>query len=619
MFGSFDSSCWIFCDKEVSVAMMRPFGSSFTSRLAAVRQQQRLVVRSLSVDKRLSLQPPNDSRGINLLHDPLWNKGTAFGASERERFGIRGLLPPRMLHMEDQVARFLGMLEEEPDDILKAVALNELHDRNETLFHRVLVENIETLAPLVYTPTVGRVCQEFGDRFRRPRGMYFSTADRGHFDAMMYNWPQKDVHICVVTDGSRILGLGDLGVNGMGIPVGKLALYCAAGGIAPHRVMPVMLDVGTNNQQLLDDPRYLGAQHPRLSGDEYFAMVDEFMAAMRHHFPGACVQFEDFQSEVAGEILGKYRDSTLCFNDDIQGTGCVALAGLLSALQAQGKPAEALKDQRILVAGAGSAGLGVAAMLVEGMVQQGLTEAEARRRFYICDKDGLIGKGREATLELTQPHFIRTDLPAGLSLEEVAEAVKPTILLGLSSVGGLFSQQLVETVQTSAEDEGSKGAIIFPLSNPTANAECSLRQALDWTGGRCVFASGSPFDPVARADGTTHTPSQCNNMFIFPGLGLGLSVSGAAKCTDTTLYDVSIALSKSLTPEERAGGQVFPSVTRIREVSEAIALATMESTLKQGLANKAKPSDDLEALLDRKTYYPTYVPLGSSPYRDTGR
>ena len=574
-----------------------------------------IVARYFSLDKRLSLEPPHDSRGINLLHDPLWNKGTAFGISERERFGLRGLLPPRMLDMDDQIARFLAYLDDEKDDIRKAVCLSELHDRNETLFHRVLLDNIEKLAPIVYTPTVGKVCLEFGNRFRRPRGMYFSSADRGNFDAMMYNWPQKDVHVCVVTDGSRILGLGDLGVNGMGIPVGKLALYCAAGGIAPHRVMPVMLDVGTNNQELLDNPRYLGMAHKRLTGDEYFELVDEFMAAMRHHFPNACVQFEDFQSEVAGTILEKYRHNTLCFNDDIQGTGCVALAGLLSALQAQGKHPESLKDQRILVAGAGSAGLGVAAMLVQGMMQQGLSEAEARARFYICDKDGLIGAEREGTLELTQADFMRRDLPAGMSLEQVAAAAKPTILLGLSSVGGLFSQTLVETVQASAEAQDSKGAIIFPLSNPTANAECTLEQALEWTGGKCVFASGSPFEPVTTPEGVTYTPSQCNNMFIFPGLGLGLSVGGAKKCTDATLYDISIALASSLTTAERANGQVFPTVSRIREVSEAIAIATIKSTIKQGLATKVKEGEDIQALLDRKTYYPRYVPLGMSPYR----
>jgi len=470
--------------------------------------------------------------------------------------------------MESQVERIMAMIQEQPDDIQKAILLSELLDRNETLFHRVLVTYIEELAPLVYTPTVGRVCLEYGDRFRRPRGMYFSADDRGCFATMMYNWPQRDVHVCVVTDGSRILGLGDLGINGMGIPVGKLALYCAAGGIAPHRVLPAMLDVGTNNEALLKSPSYLGLRRPRLQGQEYDDVVEEFMVAMRHHFPRACVQFEDFSSDHAGDILAKYRDESLCFNDDIQGTGCVALAGLLSALKLWGSSATAaeLKDQRVLVAGAGSAGLGVASMLAQGMVQQGLSEAEARRRFYICDKDGLIGASRlsdPAKAQLLDPaarNFAQPDgdgvVKDGMTLLEAARAAGPTVLLGLSAVPQLFTKELVETVHGAAVAKGGRG-IIFPLSNPTANAECTAEQAYGWTGGACVFASGSPFGAV-NMDGKTLVPSQCNNMFIFPGLGLGSTVSGALKITDTTLYASALALADCLTSDERGKGQVSP-------------------------------------------------------------
>jgi malate dehydrogenase (oxaloacetate-decarboxylating)(NADP+) len=515
-------------------------------------------------------------------------------------------------------------LAEMPLDIYKAIALNELHDRNETLFHRVLVEHIEELAPIVYTPTVGRVCLEYGHRFRRPRGMYFSANDKGHFANMLYNWPQKDVHICVVTDGSRILGLGDLGVNGMGIPVGKLALYCAAGGIAPHRVLPVVLDVGTNNQDLLNDSRYLGLRQPRLTGDAYMEIVDEFMTAMHHHFPKACIQFEDFSSEHAADILDRYRHKTLCFNDDIQGTGCVVLAGILSALTAQGMKTSALKDQKILVAGAGSAGLGVSDMVAKGMMQQGLSEAEAKSRFFICDKDGLVGKTRQNMDPHATP-WARTDdgfdkgaasVRDGMSLLEVAEAARPTILLGVSACAGLFTEPLVRAVQRNAAMEGERG-VIFPLSNPTPVAECTAEQAFEWTDDKCVFASGSPF-PELEVDGKMMTPSQCNNMFIFPGVGMGATVARATAITDETLYAAALALANCLTQEERSRGQIFPSVSRIREVSEAVAFAVLKSSISQDIATNIPPKvtsdEDLLMFLKKKTYNPFYAPLARDPY-----
>lgn len=557
------------------------------------------------IDRRIALKVK--IQGKQVLTDPLWNKGMAFPFEERERLALRGLLPPRQVSMELQIKRFLAGLAELDDDVQRAMALNELHDRNETLFHRVLVDNIEELAPLVYTPTVGRVCQEFGDRFRRPRGMYFSTADRGCFNAMLYNWPNREPHVCVVTDGSRILGLGDLGAHGMGIPIGKLALYCAAGGIPPHRVLPVMLDCGTDNPRLLKDPYYLGTQHPRLQGDEYYAMVDEFMAAMKYHFPHCLVQFEDFSTNNASQILERYRHSTLCFNDDIQGTGCVALAGILSALRSRGLPPEALQDQRFLVAGAGSAGIGVADMLVEGMVQQGLPRDQARARFYICDQFGLLGAARRDELDEKQRLYARTDLSDGLSLMDCMQQSKPTVLLGLSAVGGLFQEDLIREMAA-----GCERPIIFPLSNPTTAAECTAAQAVEWTDGRVVFGSGSPFDPV-EYHGRTVIPSQCNNMFIFPGLGLGATVSGAKRITERTLYDVSIALSDALTEAERERGQVFPSVGRIRDVSEKVALAAMLSAQQEGLDTKIGSKDPL-SLLQSKTYEPVYCPLGRDPY-----
>jgi len=327
-------------------------------------------------------------RGKDILHDPLFNKGTAFKSGERDRLRIRGLLPPRMININVQKERFLLALRAEESNIKKNLMLEDLHDRNETLYHRVLVDHIEEMAPLIYTPTVAQACQEYGARFRRPRGMYFTLQDRGNMAAMVYNWPHDRVDVIVVTDGSRILGLGDLGSNGMGIPIGKLSLYCAAGGIAPHRVLPVVLDVGTNNEQLLNDKFYLGIQQPRLKGDEYFYLIDEFMEAIRFRWPKVLVQFEDFQSTVAQKLLDKYRDQHLCFNDDIQGTGATALAGILCALRAKGDDVTQLGEQRIVIAGAGSAGIGIAQVLAQAMVEEGRTAEAAKNAFYVVDQNG---------------------------------------------------------------------------------------------------------------------------------------------------------------------------------------------------------------------------------------
>ena len=329
-----------------------------------------------------------NAKGVEILTNPLFNKGTAFKSGERDRLRIRGLLPGRMTNVHKQKERFLLSLRDLDSNIRKNTMLEDLHDRNETLYHRVLVDHIEEMAPLIYTPTVGQACQEFGQRYRRPRGMYFTEEDRGHMAAMVYNWPHKDVHVIVVTDGSRILGLGDLGANGMGIPIGKLSLYCAAGGIAPHRVLPVVLDVGTDNEELLEDEFYLGVQQKRLRGPEYYHLVDEFMSAVRYRWPNVLVQFEDFDSSVAQPLLDKYRDSHLCFNDDIQGTGATTLAGILGALRAKGDDIESLGKQRILIAGAGSAGIGIAQVLKEAMLEQGCDEQIASDAFYICDQYG---------------------------------------------------------------------------------------------------------------------------------------------------------------------------------------------------------------------------------------
>ena len=352
------------------------------------------------------------------------NKGMAMKSGERDRLRVRGLLPPRTNNLAIQTERFMKSLRQVDSMILKNIMLEDLHDRNETLYHRIIIDHMEEVAPLIYTPTVGQACKEFGSRYRRPRGMYFTEDDRGHMAAMVYNWPLPDVHVIVVTDGSRILGLGDLGAQGMGIPIGKLSLYCAAGGIAPHRVLPVVLDVGTDNEELLNDPFYIGVPKRRLKGKEYYHLVDEFMQAVRHRWPNVLVQFEDFSSDKAQNLLDKYREDHLCFNDDIQGTGATTLAGVLGALRAKGADVNSLGDQRIVVAGAGSAGIGVAQVLMQAMMEQGRTEEEAKNAFYIVDQDGLLGKDRIDQMSREQAVFAR-DEDGGLSLLDVVKKFKP--------------------------------------------------------------------------------------------------------------------------------------------------------------------------------------------------
>lgn len=457
-------------------------------------------------------------------------------------------------------------------------------------------------APIVYTPTVGLVCQKFGSVFRRPRGMYFSAEDRSQFGAMVHNWPCDDVEVIVVTDGSRILGLGDLGVNGMGIPIGKLALYTAAGGIDPRKVLPVVLDVGTNNKQFLEDPFYLGMQHPRLTGEVFWGVVDEFMRAVRHRWPKALVQFEDFSSDHAADVLNAYRLKQLCFNDDIQGTGATVLAGALSACERVRVP---LKNQRIVILGAGSAGLGVATTLLQGMLREGISADEARSRFYILDQHGLMGSSRTG-LNSGQKYFSRLDLADKTSVVDVIKSAKPTMLMGLSAARGAFTQEAVEEMAKHVEHP-----IVFPLSNPTSVAECTAQQAYEWTKGKCVFASGSPFQSV-EYEGKEYSVSQCNNMFIFPGVGLACKVSHASRVTDRMLYAAAKALSQCMTPEEIAKGQVFPSVNNIRHVSLKVATAVMQCALDDEVAGfrpKIRRGASLEAYIASKMYYPAYHTL----------
>jgi len=555
--------------------------------------------------------------GRSLLENPLFNKGTAFFPGERDRLGIRGLLPPRRLTMELQIERALRRLENEETPLRKFLYMRDLHERNETLFHRVLLDNIEMLAPVIYTPTVAEACLEFGNDYRRPRGMYFSHQDHGDMGSLVHNWPQRDVRVIVVTDGSRILGLGDLGAHGMQIPIGKLALYCAAGGIAPHRVLPCVVDVGTDNDTLLNDPFYLGLQHPRIKGDMYFEILDDFMNAVYLRWPNVLVQFEDFSSDVAAKILNRYRDHRLCFNDDIQGTGAVAVAGVMSALKSIGKQIEDLKDQRFVIAGAGSAGLGVANALCDAMIALGADPEAASRQFWVCDVNGVLKRRTDGLNDTSSARFERDDESAGMSLMDTINYVKPTVLLGLTAVPGLFNKDVLEGMCATVDRP-----IIFPLSNPTKSAECTAEEAYVATNGRAIVASGSPFDPV-MVNGKQFNPSQCNNMFIFPGLGLGAVIGNAMKISDSMIFEASLALVESVTAEERAAGQIFPSVSRIREVALHIATKVMIRAAKEDLIHSLhwdklrhlKLSDmkyaGIKSYIHSKMYDPVYVPLST--------
>src|SRR3954466_1650009 len=444
-------------------------------------------------------KPLDFPRGMAVLRDPLLNKGTAFTENERDALGLRGLLPAHVLSLEEQAARVLNNMRHLPDDLEKYIALNALHDRNETLFFRLLCDNIDELQPLVYTPTVGLACQRYGHIFQRPRGIFISTNDRGRIAELLRNWPHP-AKLIVVTDGERILGLGDLGANGMGIPVGKLSLYSACAGVHPEQCLPIVLDVGTNNEELLGDPYYIGLRQRRLTGAAYDEFIDEFITAARATFSGVLIQFEDFANHSAFRLLHKYRDKICMFNDDIQGTAAVALAGLFSALRASGRK---LIDQTVLFLGAGEAATGIAGLVVSAMVAEGASEAEALRRNWLVDSRGLVVKNRAGLTEHKLPyahdHAPVADFPSAI------ETLKPTAIIGVAAVGGAFTPEVLQTMARINERP-----IVFALSNPTSKAECSADEAYRHTGGRALFACGSPFDPV-ELDGKTFVPRQGNN------------------------------------------------------------------------------------------------------------
>ena len=537
----------------------------------------------------------NGKRGVDLLHDPHINKGTAFTEKERDALGLRGLLPPHVSTLEQQVLRVMENIHRKPSDIEKFIYLVSLQDRQETLFYRVVMDHIEEMLPIIYTPTVGQGCMEFGHIFRRPRGLYLSFKNRGRFREILTNWPYHDVRIIVVTDGERILGLGDLGANGMGIPVGKLSLYTACAGIHPTQCLPVMLDCGTNNKTLLSDPLYIGTPSPRLRGEAYDELVEEFFLAVKEIFPKACIQLEDFGNANAFRLLNRYKDRACMFDDDIQGTGAVALAGLYSALRITGNR---LTDHKFLFLGAGEAGIGIGGLIVTALMAEGVPEPEAKRRCWYVDINGLVVKGR-ANLDPHQLPFAHDHAFIG-DFREAVEAIAPTVIIGVSGAGGMFTRPIIEAMARM-----NRRPIIFALSNPTSKSECTAEDAYTWSEGRAVYASGSPFEPVTYK-GKTFVPGQSNNSYIFPGVGLGVIISEATRVTDEMFFDAAKTLGDMVTEEEYAMGRIYPRLDRIREVSVAIGVAVAEVAFRRGLTKLSRP-DDLMGHVKARMYDPVYT------------
>ena len=548
------------------------------------------VADKMRSNSRLSCLPT----GVALLRDPALNKGTAFSEEEREALGLVGLLPPRVHSIDEQVRRVVWNLKKKPTDLERYIFLTSLQDRNKTLFYRVLLDNIEDLMPIVYTPTVGQACQQYGNIFRRPRGIYITAGDKGRVAELLGNWPYRDIRVIVVTDGERILGLGDLGADGMGIPVGKLALYSACGGIHPSLSLPVTLDVGTNNEALLEDPLYIGLRQPRLRGAPYDELVEEFILAVQQVFPGALIQFEDFANRNAFRLLQKYRDEVCCFNDDIQGTAAATLAGLFSALHITGGN---LRDHKFLFLGAGEAGIGTGALAVAAMMEEGLSLEEARSRCWFVDSKGLVVKRRTDLtghkLDYAHEHEYIPDFLSAV------EALKPTAIMGVSGQPKRFSQDVLETVARI-----NKRPIVFSLSNPTSKSECTAEEAYTWTEGRAIFASGSPFDPVT-VHGKRFVPAQGNNVYIFPGLGMGVMASWATRVTDEMFLTAARVVAQEVSETDLRIGRIYPPLPRIREVSVAIAVAVAEVAYKRGLAARPKPAD-LNDYIESLMYQPEY-------------
>jgi len=576
------------------------------------------------------------TKGRDILNNPVFNKGLAFPYTERDRLGLRGLLPPTVRSMEEQEEILLAELTNawsdrqddlvdlasasgvQKEDIRRKEVLMHLQERNETLYYKVIMDNFNEMSRVIYTPTVGWACARYSGMYKNPRGMFFSLRDRGEMASMMFNWDTTKVDAIVVTDGSRVLGLGDLGIGGLGISIGKLDLYVAAGGFHPRRILPVVIDVGTNNERLLNDPYYMGLKTPRVDGWEYYSLIDEFMAAANLRWPNVLIQFEDFQTKHALKLLKRYRDDFLMFNDDIQGTAATVLAGLYGALRVQGKQLTDIKHQKIVMAGAGSAATGVALQIRKAMVMKGMTKEEASENFFIHDHDGLITKDRK-NLEELQEYFTSLDTFArkevsmeGQSLVDTIKTVKPNILIGLTGKKGVFTDDVLREMNHS----DTTGPIILALSNPTNLSECTPEDVVRCTEGRGIFASGSPFPSVLH-QGKMVEFSQCNNRYIFPGLSLGAALGQTGVVSNLMVNASAEALVELLTDDDIERRAVFPSRCDVRTLSCHLAARVIEQAVKEGQelgnenARKAadKGLDALKNYIWSKMWFPQYRPM----------
>jgi len=523
-------------------------------------------------------------RGFDVLRDKTLNRSIAFGRQDRDRLGLRGLLPHRVSNERQMVDRVMINLDRLPRDIDRYMVLSALQERNERLFYRTVIDHIDRILPLIYTPTVGEACKAFSHIMREPKGFYITPDDRGRVRRILDNWPAKNIRIIVVTDGQRILGLGDLGANGMGIPVGKLALYTACAGIDPESCLPVTLDVGTNNEELRNDVLYLGYPRPRLEGKPYFDLVEEFVTAVQSRYPNALIQFEDFLTPNAYTLLETYRHRVLCFNDDIQGTAAVALAGVYSSTRLSGLP---FRDLRIMFLGAGSASTGIADLMTAAFVSEGLTPEAARRRLWFVDVNGLVVKERTDLMPHNLP-YAHDARPQGFL--EAIDTVRPHVLIGATGAPGTFTEAVIARMSRI-----NGRPAIFALSNPTSRAECTAEQAYAWSDGRAIFASGSPFGPVTF-QGTTFRPAQGNNAYVFPGIGLGAVACRARPLPDEVFLAAARTLARLVRPPDLDQGSLYPPLRQIRKISLAIAVSVAEKAYAMGLARAPRPRNLRQAI-----------------------
>lgn len=551
---------------------------------------------------------PVSKRGEALLHDPFLNKGAAFSRDERASFGLRGLLPDHIPSLKEQLDRVRSQLDEKASDLEKNIYLNSLMDRNETLFYRFVMENLEETVPIIYTPTVASTCKYWSRLYRAAHGIYVTPRDRGRIADLLLAYPVEQPPVIVVTDNERILGIGDQGAGGLGIPIGKLALYTAAAGISPSRCVPISLDVGTNNAELLDDPLYLGVREPRLRGAEYDALIEEFIHAVKEVFPNALLQWEDFANRTSFHNLELYRRFLPSFNDDIQGTAAMVVAGLIAATRCIGGN---LTDHRVVIAGAGSAGYGIREQVAHAMADAGMDIDEARGHHYVLDSRGLVVEDRPNLTDVKQRLATSTDTVAAWDVDhvlpdllEVVRNVKPTVLVGVSGTAGLFGEDVVREMAKHVDRP-----IILPLSNPTANTEVVPKAALSWTDGRAIIATGSPFAPCEH-DGVVHRIGQANNVFIFPGMGLGVVTAKAREVSDRMFLSAAYALADQIKDKCEESSQIYPDITHVREVSRAVAIAVVNEAIAEGLA---EPIEDAEAAVDAEMWEPEYL-----PYRPAG-